>query len=152
MHRMRRNSVNGFFSIASIRRVEPIIKEKLEKMLARWHQGASIDGKILHMHTVFKAYASDIITTYAFGDCFHFLDEKDWGRAYFSSTDKYFDLTHIFGQFPIVMKLVNSMPMWALQIFIPNLTEMSGKQNVRSHLHSLPYFSSASKPHADNWQ
>ena len=134
MHRMRRNSINGFFSNASIRRVEPIIKENLEKMLARWIDPTAKDGKVLHMHTVFKAYASDIITTYAFGDCFHFLDEEDWGMAYFASTDRYFSLTHVFGHFPIVMKLVNSMPIWALRIFIPNLTEMSGKQMVRARV------------------
>lgn len=131
MHRMRRNSINGFFSNASIRRVEPIIKENLEKMLARWNEPTGKNGKVLHMHPVFKAYASDIITTYAFGDCFHFLDEEDWGMSYFASTDRYFSLTHVFGHFPIVMKLVNNMPTWALRIFIPNLTEMSGKQMVR---------------------
>ncbi|KAF5026931.1 hypothetical protein F66182_961 [Fusarium sp. NRRL 66182] len=128
MHRMRRNSINGFFSIASIRRVEPIIKEKLETMLARWHQGVGSNGKVLHMHTIFKAYTSDVITTYAFGDSFHFLEDEDWGAAYFSSTDKYFRLTHVFGHFPLSMKLINGMPIWALRLFIPNLTEMAGKQ------------------------
>ncbi|KAL8841191.1 MAG: hypothetical protein Q9170_001045 [Blastenia crenularia] len=124
-HRMRRNSINGFFSNASIRRVEPIIREYLEKMLSRWDENSGKDGKVLQMHPIFKAYASDVITTYAFGDCFHFLGEEDWGMGYFSSTDAYFSLTHVFGHFPIVMKLVNNVPTWALGLFIPNLTEMS---------------------------
>ncbi|KAK6068146.1 cytochrome p450 [Seiridium cupressi] len=98
-------------------------------MLARWREGSERTGKILHMHTVFKAYASDIITTYAFGDCFHFLDREDWGRAYFSSTDTYFNLTHVFGQFPWTMTLVNSMPTWALGIIFSDPEEMSGKQD-----------------------
>jgi len=132
VHRMRRNSINGFFSNASIRRVEPIIKERLEKMLSRWSEASPEDGKILYLHTVFKAYASDIITTYAFGDCFHFLDEDDWGMAYFDSTEKYFGLTHVFGHFPVVMKLVNNAPTWALRLIIDNLSEMSEKQEVRA--------------------
>ena len=136
---MRRNSINGFFSIASIRRVEPIIKENLEKMLSRWGEPGSEEGKILHLHTVFKAYASDIITTYAFGDCFHFLDEDDWGEAYFDSTEKYFGLTHVFGSFPVVMRLVNNAPTWLLRLFIDNLSEMSEKQMVSiAYLHPLP--------------
>ena len=129
-HRLRRNSINGFFSNASIRRVEPIIKENVEKMLARWNDDAGKDGKILRIHPIFKAFASDIITTYAFGDSFHFLDADDWGDSYFSSTDKYFGLTHVFGHFPIVMKLVDNMPTWLLRLMIPNLTEMSEKQMV----------------------
>lgn len=133
MHRKRRNSINNFFSNASVRKMEPRIKEKLERMLSRWNERIGKDGKVMHMHTVFKAYASDIITTYAFGDCFHFLEEDDWGRSYFKSTDKYFDLTHIFGHFPLVMLLVNNAPKWILQLFIPNLTEMAEKQTVRDY-------------------
>lgn len=75
VHRMRRNSINGFFSNASIRRVEPIIKENWEKMLSRWGESSSKDAKVLHLHTIFKAYTSDIITTYAFGDCFQRLGQ-----------------------------------------------------------------------------
>ena len=101
-------------------------------MLSRWSEPSSKDGKLLHLHTVFKAYASDIITTYAFGDCFHFLREEDWGIAYFDLTEKYFGLTYVFGHFPIVIKLVNNAPTWALRIFIDNLFQMSEKQLVRA--------------------
>lgn len=129
MHHKRRNSINNFFSTASIRRVEPIIAELLEKMLARLDSSGK-NGMILKMHYVFRAYASDVITSYAFGDCFHFLEEDDWGRSYFSSADKYFSLTHVFGWFPLVMPLVNNMPTFLLRMFIPNLRDMSEKQSV----------------------
>lgn len=42
------------------------------------------EGKILQMHLVFKAYASEVITN-VFGDCFHFLD-KNFGYN-FGSTE-----------------------------------------------------------------
>lgn len=130
-HRIRRNSINGFFSNASIRRVEPTIREKLEKMLARWTHHAGKEGKVLHMHTIFKAYASDIITTYAFGDCFHFLDEDDWGEAYFTSTEIYFKLNHAFAHIPYLMRVVNNLPPSIFKLFVPNLAEMAEKQSVR---------------------
>ena len=126
---MRRNSINAFFSNASIRRVEPIVRENLQKMLARWDESGK-DGKVLEIHPIFKAYASDIITTYAFGDCCHFLEMEDWGKSYFESTNGYFALTHVFGHFPVVMRLVNSVPTRVLALFIPNLTEISEKQTV----------------------
>ena len=99
---MRRNSINAFFSNASIRRVEPIIRENLEKMLARWDESGK-DGTVLEIHPIFKVYASDIIATYAFGDCFLFLETEDWGKGYLESTNSYFALTHIFGHFAVVM-------------------------------------------------
>ncbi|KAJ5811087.1 cytochrome P450 [Penicillium robsamsonii] len=133
LHRVRRNSINSFFSVASIGRLEPIIVEKTEALLERLKptSGSSEEGrkgKILQMHHVFKAYASDVITTYAFGDSFHFMDEKDYGNDYFGSTDKYFSLTHVFGHFPVVMRLINACPAWILGIFIPNLKVMAEKQ------------------------
>ncbi len=144
---MRRNSINEFFFNASIRRVESIIKKRLKKMLSRWSEASSENDKILYLHTVFKAYASDIITTYAFDDCFHFLDENDWGMTYFDSTEKYFGLTHVFDHFPIVMKLVNNAPTWALRLIIDNLSEMSKKQEIRAFTFtSLHNFISLSVP------
>lgn len=132
---MRRNSINSFFSIASISRLEPIIVEKTEVLLKRLQSASGSskggrDGKILQMHPVFQAYASDVITTYSFGDCFHFLDDKDFGHDYFGSAEKYFSLTHVFGHFPVVMRLVNACPAWFLGIFIPNLKVMAEKQKV----------------------
>ncbi|KAI0877415.1 cytochrome P450 [Hypoxylon argillaceum] len=130
-HRMRRNSVSTFFSAASVRRVEPIIKERLERMFERWDKLGRGGGAVLKMLMVFQAYASDVVTSYAFGDSFGFLDDEDWGEEYFSSQEKYFQLTHIFGSFPIVMSLINNMPSWVMGIFIPNLSAMSEKQEWR---------------------
>ncbi|KAI1799353.1 cytochrome P450 [Daldinia bambusicola] len=128
-HRMRRASVNNFFSVASISRVEPIFVDRLQRIFRRW--STLKHGEILNMLTVFQAYASDNITTYAFGDCFHFIEEPDWGAKYFSSQEKYFKLTHVFGSFPIVMSIVHNMPKWLLTMFIPDLSSMAEKQNWR---------------------
>ncbi|GAP91979.1 putative cytochrome p450 [Rosellinia necatrix] len=130
-HRLRRNSISAFFSDASVGRVEPNIKKRLTRMLERWDKLGRGGGVVLKMSTVFQAYASDIITSYAFGDCFNFLDDDDWGEEYFSSQDKYFKLTHIFGCFPFVIRIVNNMPSWIMGIFIPNLSAMLKKQEWR---------------------
>ncbi|KAI1156181.1 cytochrome P450 [Nemania diffusa] len=73
MHRRRRNAVNTFFSTASIQRLEPIMQDHISRI--------------------------DVITIYAFGDSFGFLDEPDLGRPYFEATGLFFELTHIFGHF-----------------------------------------------------
>ncbi|KAI5918541.1 cytochrome P450 [Camillea tinctor] len=130
-HRLRRRSINDFFSAARIGKFEPIFKKNVQRILQRWNKVGGSNGEVLNMHTVFQAYASDNITTYAFGDCFNFLDDEHWGAEYFSSQEKYFKLTHIFGSFPIIMRLVNNMPTWLLGMFIHNLSSMSEKQGWR---------------------
>ncbi|KAI0114057.1 cytochrome P450 [Nemania sp. FL0031] len=130
-HRIRRNSISAFFSAASVGRVEPIIKERLERMLERWSKLGRDGGVVLKMPMVFQAYASDVVTSYAFGGSLGFVDHEDWGEEYFSSQEKYFQLTHIFGAFPIVMSLINNIPSWVMAVFIPNLSAMSEKQEWR---------------------
>ncbi|KAI0896800.1 cytochrome P450 [Annulohypoxylon nitens] len=127
-HRLRRSSIQAFFSSASIGRIEPVLEKSLEKILQRWKKIGGKCGEVLNMGAVFQAYASDNITTYAFGDCFNFLDDEQWGGEYFSSQEKYFGLTHVFGSFPIVRKLIENLPTWLLGLFIPNLSSMSEKQ------------------------
>lgn len=51
-----------------------------------------------------------MITIYAFGDSFGFLDEPDLGRPYFEATGLFFELTHIFGHFTWFADLMQSLP------------------------------------------
>ncbi|KAK0625509.1 cytochrome P450 [Bombardia bombarda] len=131
LHRRRRNAANAFFSTASIRRLEPIMKEHMAKLLARMEQlgKSSKSGHVVQMHHMFKAATSDVITTYAFGDSFHFLDREDYGAPYFDATDRFFGLTHIFGHFTWISDLVQSLPMWAVAAVAPSLRELSKKQS-----------------------
>ncbi|KAK0635458.1 cytochrome P450 [Bombardia bombarda] len=127
MHRKRRNTISAFFSNASIRRLEPIIQEHLGKLLSRM-DAAGETGKILPMHYVFRACTSDLITKYAFGESFHFLDKEDFAIPYMESTDVFFKLNHTFCHFPWVGMLIGLSPPWAVKTFIPSLTEMWDKQ------------------------
>ena len=130
LHRRRRNALNAYFSIASVRRLEPIMKTFMDKMLQRMEQSGKA-GEVVQMHRIFKACASDIITMYAFGNCLRFMDEPDYGRTYFDATDWFFYLTHIFGQMPGVVHRVQSMPGWVIRALAPFLSPLRDRQDVR---------------------
>jgi cytochrome P450 len=76
VHRRRRNAISSFFSVASIRRLEPIISDHMEKMFAKMEKGLTPgnDERILSMHQVFRAFTTNAITLYAFGDNQKILD------------------------------------------------------------------------------
>ncbi|CAI7649241.1 unnamed protein product [Penicillium glandicola] len=128
LHRQRRNALNSFFSVASIRRLEPIMKKYMGKMVTIM-ENAGKTGQILHMHHLFKACASDVITVYAFGECFDFLDRPDCGRSFFESTDVFFYLTHIFGLVPSLVHYVQNMPSWLVKLLLPSLSELRDRQD-----------------------
>lgn len=93
-----------------------------------------VSGKseeVLQIHHIFKACASDVITVYAFDDSFRFMDEPDYGRSFFESTDVFFYMTHLFALIPALVHFAQNAPSWLLKIFIPNLAQLRDRQDVR---------------------
>ncbi|KAM4059506.1 cytochrome p450 [Hirsutella rhossiliensis] len=127
VHRKRRGPISVYFSTASIRRLEPLMQEHLAKLLSRMEE-AGRRGEVLPMHYVFRAATSDMITKYAFGDSFHFLDRKDFAMPYMESTNVFSMLNHTFCHFPWVGALLAWAPPWAVKALIPSLAEMWDKQ------------------------
>jgi cytochrome P450 len=120
LHRRRRNALNSFFSVASVRWLEPIITEHLEKLLSRMEIFGK-SGEVLQMHHIFKACASDVIIVYAFDDSFEFMNQLDYGKSFFDSIDVFFYMTHLFALVPTLVQFAQNAPSWLLKIFIPNL-------------------------------
>ncbi|SPQ21598.1 081fbd33-2ec6-4db0-aec7-cd1a12f98c00 [Thermothielavioides terrestris] len=126
VHRRRRNAVNAFFSNNSIRRMEPILQERLRTLLRRIRSGEP--GKALEMHPVFRACTNDVITTYAFGRSLGLLDRADFGVPYFEASDVFFRLEHLFGHFHWLADLVQALPFWLVPMLFPSLQELVAKQ------------------------
>lgn len=88
-------------------------------------------GEVLQMHHIFKACASDVITVYAFDDSFEYMNEPDYGKSFFDSTDVFFYMTHLFALVPALVHFAQNAPSWLLKIFIPNLGQLRDRQDVR---------------------
>jgi hypothetical protein len=75
LHRIRRQSLNRFFSKQSILEFEPTIHEKLELLLEHFYM-AMRRRRVLDLHSAFLCFAADTVSTYFFGPsgCFGYLD------------------------------------------------------------------------------
>ncbi|KAI0096385.1 cytochrome P450 [Nemania sp. FL0031] len=124
LHLKRRNTINAFFSSASIRRLQHIMQEKMANLLIR------LDKAVLLMHYVIKACTSDVITKWAFGDLFHFMDEEDYAAPYMKSTDESHLFNHAMCHFPIVGTILAKAPDWAIHTFLPGLSDMWNKKRL----------------------
>ncbi|OBT53237.1 hypothetical protein VE04_06884 [Pseudogymnoascus sp. 24MN13] len=80
-------------------------------------------GEVVELHHMFKACASDIITLYAFGDSFHFMDQPDYGKPYFRAGEAFNSMTHVFGAFPWLLTIATSVPGWLFKHLNPEMTE-----------------------------
>ncbi|KAI1319321.1 cytochrome P450 [Xylariaceae sp. FL0255] len=128
LHRRRRNALNAFFSVGSIRRLEPIMKKYMTQIISRMERAGEV-GEIIQMHPIFRACASDVITEYAFGECSRFMQQPDFGRAFFESTDVFFYLTHVFGLVPWAVYYAQRMPTWMIKLLVPRLSALRDRQN-----------------------
>lgn len=144
VHRRRRNAVNAFFSNNSIRRLEPILQERLRTMLCRI-QHSSEQDKALEMHPVFRACTNDVITTYAFGRSFNLLDRPDFGVPYFEASDVFFRLEHLFGHFTWLADLVQATPLWVVSMLFPSMKELVEKQYVSAYGDARAYYAVGNK-------
>jgi hypothetical protein len=99
------------------------MKTSMQRMMERLELHGN-RGEVVQIHRSFKACACAIITMYAFGECMNFMDEPDYGRAYFDATDWFFYLTHVFGQMPGVVHRVQNMPGWLLRGLVPFLSPL----------------------------
>lgn len=82
-HRIRRGALNPFFSRAKVLELESIVQEKVAKVCDR--MAAAADGVPVDLHHAFRAEAVDIISEYAFDNCYNLLDTPDFGAPFFQT-------------------------------------------------------------------
>lgn len=131
LHRMRRAALNPHFSKASIRRLEPIIREIVSKLLKRMdsHQKS---GELLPTTVVYKAMTSDIINNYAFGKSGNCMDMEDYNVSFFEAVEAIFEASHLSLQFGWLGPLMESLPMALTAKLMPGMAHLFKMQQVIS--------------------
>jgi hypothetical protein len=128
LHKMRRAAVNPFFSKQSIRRLEPIIQqclEKLQKRMEIW--GAA--GVPAPMNLAYKATTKDIIGDYAFEDLPSALDAPDMNEPFFSVL-KGSVSSQITVYFGFIVPIMKMLPLAVVMYLQPILVSFVEYQNA----------------------
>ncbi|MCJ1438149.1 hypothetical protein MMC27_007536 [Xylographa pallens] len=109
LHKTRRGALAPFFSRQSTLALEPMIHEKVEKTCSRLDEykksGAPMDLRLL-----FSCMTTDIITDYAFPHSFNLLETPDLSPAWRKTFSQGLRNFHWFEHFPILWKLLRSIP------------------------------------------
>jgi cytochrome P450 len=115
-HKRRRAPVARFFSLQAIRRFDPVIRKKLDAMNHRFteYQGT---GQPVNLTTAFISLTTDIITEYAFGVSYGYLEAEgfnpDWLPVLISASEQ--SLLH--KQVPWFTNTLRKIPLeWMIKI------------------------------------
>lgn len=83
LHRKRRAAFSQFFSKASIRRLEPVLKDLVESLCDGIESGMKV-GKPVNLVHAYSALTQDVITEYCFADCRNVLKMRDFAPHYYN--------------------------------------------------------------------
>ncbi|KAJ5392278.1 hypothetical protein N7509_007768 [Penicillium cosmopolitanum] len=109
LHKKRKNMIQNFFSKASITEIEYHILQKMEKVAYRFHD-ACRTGEILLMESIFSGLTADVITLYAFGTSYDYLENRERANNLQSSGEIVARGFHLNRFFPFIRKAVFMMP------------------------------------------
>jgi len=81
LHRQHRTVIGPFLSVASVGKLETVIRRHTEKVLTRLEQ----TSEPVEINQLLKANAHDAVVLYAFGDCLHLLEDAEYGKPHFKA-------------------------------------------------------------------
>ncbi|TIC93610.1 Trichodiene oxygenase [Colletotrichum higginsianum] len=114
-HRMRRSAIAPFFSKARVRRLEPMVRERADAVVGRL-RGFAATGDVMRLDHALTAYATDIITNYAFGLCHDRVNAPDFDAGFHSACLSGCQQVFLSRQFPFLMDIVKMIPgSWILK-------------------------------------
>ncbi|ETN41890.1 uncharacterized protein HMPREF1541_03829 [Cyphellophora europaea CBS 101466] len=114
LHRLRRSALNPFFSKQAITRMEPLIRELIEKLSVRF-EGFRETGEPVDALQAYAALTTDIITTYSFNTSYGCIEDPnwrfEWPQAMVDSTTS----VHMNKQFKWLFPAMQATPEWIVE-------------------------------------
>lgn len=133
VHRIRRGALNPFFSRKMVLELEDIVQTRAEKLTALAKKAFS-SGQALNLHYAFRSISVDVITDYAFGQCYDLLDRPDLGESFFDMVQGIGPTMWIFMQWPGLQQIALSLPPSIASFMSPPVGQVIQLTAVRSFL------------------
>lgn len=158
IHRMRRGALNSFFSVASVRRLQPMIEERVQTLLGRLREFKKT-GEVMKMSPVTSAYSTgrfwsdccgggqnfarvtiktdrnaDVIMMYTFGRTYNRLEAPDFDAANHEVNHEAGKMGTLIRHEVWILRIILALPESILQRLGPALAGQVELKNVISAL------------------
>lgn len=126
-HKIRRGALNPMFSRQKVLELENIVQEKADKVCRRMQDGVEKDRPV-DFHHAFRAVSIDVISDFAFDRCYDYLDQEDFGEAFFQMSAGIGPALWVFQQLPFFQKIALATPPWMAPYLSKPLGYVTGLQ------------------------
>ncbi|TGO37583.1 hypothetical protein BHYA_0093g00080 [Botrytis hyacinthi] len=118
LHRERRAALNKYLSKQTIKKLEPMLLDMLDKLCGRIEEFKE-KGEKLDMRIVYQCFITDVITLYALNRSWNHLDSPNFSPLWVETIAETVKLGHLLTQFPILLPISLGLPRWFLKITKP---------------------------------
>jgi cytochrome P450 len=132
LHRLRRGALNPFFSKQAISRMEPLIRELIEKLCKRFDQFKETGEPVNTLHA-FAALTTDVITTYSFNTSYGCVEDPNWRWEWPQAMVQSTKSAHLNKQFKWVFPAMQATPESIVKKVNPAVMNLINFQKVCWH-------------------
>lgn len=108
-HRLRRAPLDNFFSKKAVGVLEPLINDKVQKLVGRFYKAAERND-IVRIDCAFMALTMDVICTYCFGQDRAYLDRDNFGQEWKEVINGAWQKGALMRAFPFMADLMRQFP------------------------------------------
>lgn len=106
---MRRANLSSFFSTASVRRLEPLVRKTVDKLTDALQTHKHSEEPVV-VSSAYSGFAIDVITDYAFARSYNLLDDQTFRRSMHSAFSKARSGMHWIRHFPWLFNVLKKLP------------------------------------------
>lgn len=135
LHKVRRAALSPFFSVASVKKLQGVVEERIDAVLRHIAEHARSSTEPLDVALVFAAFTNDTINEYSFGRSLNLVEKPDFGRATIESIERG---THMGGtakHLPWLLPLITALPDAWTEKYVPGWDEFNRlRKSIRAQL------------------
>lgn len=106
---MRRANLSSFFSTASVRRLEPLVRQTVDKLTDALQTHKHSEEPVV-VSSAYSGFAIDVITDYAFARSYNLLDDQTFQKSMHSAFSKARSGMHWIRHFPWLFDVLKKLP------------------------------------------
>ncbi|KAK3639089.1 hypothetical protein LTR56_012638 [Elasticomyces elasticus] len=115
LHRIRRGAMSSYFSSANVRKLEPVVLSRVQKLCDRLEEHRT-NGHPVNLSNAFRCLATDVVTYFAFPKPRSMLDTPDFSKDFTRLLRDFSSLItwqrHLKIVFPILMSIPDAVTVW----------------------------------------
>lgn len=120
--------MNPYFSKRSINKLEPVVKNVIEDLCARFREFQRTKQPVC-LQYAFAALTIDVITEYCFGQSYDSTNKSDFDARWLDMTNGVAMGTHLVCHFSFLLRIISSLPDWLAKRLSPEMANLVSFQS-----------------------